>query len=65
MYRETWYRALCFGKPIAPWRNSKDAARRDLVARDLGSFDEWGFFWVTVPGEMQTKHESPAQSKAA
>lgn len=65
MQTKTWYRALCFGKPIAPWRDSRDQARRDLLARDLGSFDEWGFFWVTVPGEMQIKREWVSQSKAA
>lgn len=65
MYRETWYRALCFGKPIAPWRNTKEKARRDLEAKDLGSFDDWGKFWITVPGDLETKQVWVDQSKAA
>lgn len=65
MYRETWYRALCFGKPIAPWRSSKERAQRDLEAKDLGCFDDWGKFWVTVPGDLEKKHKWVDQSKAA
>jgi hypothetical protein len=65
MFRETWYRALCFGKPIAPWRNSRDAARRDLIDAHLGSYDDYGAFYITVPGEMAkaskwVKHEAAA-----
>jgi hypothetical protein len=65
MYRETWFRALCFGKPIAPWRNTKAAARRDLIEQGLGSFDDHGTFYVTVPGEMQRKTEWVSQEIAA
>ena len=59
----TWYRALCLGKTVGPWRADKERVRRDLIARELGSFDEWGKFWITVPGDVEVRHE--AQSKAA
>jgi hypothetical protein len=65
MQTKTYYRAMCFGKPIAPWRGTRDEARRDLAARELGSFDEWGFFWVTVPGELAVKRVAASQSRAA
>lgn len=64
MSRKPWYRALCFGKPVAPWRDSRDQVRRDLEARELGSFDEWGHFWITVPGDVETVW-AVDQSKAA
>ena len=63
MQRITLYRATCFGKPIAPWRSNRDHAREDLKERGLGSYDEWGHFWITVPGDMQKRHE--VQSIAA
>lgn len=62
--RITWYRAVCFGKPVGPWRQERERARRDLIARKLGSYDEWGKFWITVPGDMEIRHEL-VQSKAA
>ena len=57
MQRVAWYRALCFGKPVGPWRTDKKVVREDLADRGLGSFDEWGHFWVTVPGDIQIRHE--------
>jgi hypothetical protein len=45
-----WYRATCFGEPIAPWRESMRDMKRDLIARSLGSYDDYGTFFVTVPG---------------
>lgn len=58
------YRAACFGKPVGPWRSCLNKARADLVDRDLGSYDEWGWFWIIVPGEMQSRC-AVAQSRAA
>lgn len=55
MYRETWYQAHCMGRPLAPWRRSRDEARQDLINHDLGSYDEWKTFYVTVPGELGRK----------
>lgn len=60
-----WYRAMCFGKPVGPWRTERDEARRDLVEHGLGSFDEWGKFWVTVPGDLQTHAAWVHESRAA
>jgi hypothetical protein len=53
----TWYRAVCFGKPVGPWRADRAFAREDLMERGLGSYDEWGKFWITVPGDMEVRHE--------
>jgi len=55
MYRETWFQALCLGKPIAPWRREKEKARKDLITHGLGSYDEWGKFFITVPGDLARK----------
>lgn len=64
LHKEVWYRAMCFGKPVGPWRKCKQKMRRDLIARGLGSYDEWGTFYVTVPGEVQIRSVS-IQSRAA
>jgi hypothetical protein len=64
MQRITWYRAMCFGKAVGPWRNCKAKVQRDLIARDLGSYDKWGQFFITVPGDVETRQEL-VQSKAA
>ena len=59
-----WYRAMCFATPVGPWRDSKEKMRSDLMARGLGSYDEWGCFYVTVPGAIQIRRER-LQSRAA
>ncbi|QDC39102.1 hypothetical protein FIL70_07400 [Sphingobium fuliginis ATCC 27551] len=59
----TWYRALCLGQPVGPWRQCKERVRRDLLTRQLGSYDEWGKFFITVPGDIEVRHEW-AQSSA-
>lgn len=61
---QTWYRATCFGKPIGPWRSSREAARRDLMDEDLGEYDEWGSFFISVPGDIEADYVW-AQSSAA
>jgi len=53
----SWYRATCFGRPIGPWRKSVRTAREDLIAEGLGSHDEYGCFFVTVPGGMDRQSE--------
>ena len=50
-----WYRATCFGVPCGPWRLGVTAARADLVAQGLGSYDQDRCFFVTVPGDLQTQ----------
>lgn len=52
-----WCRATCLGVPCGPWRFGQTAARRDLIARDLGSYDEYGCFYTTVPGGMEVRSE--------
>jgi hypothetical protein len=49
-----WYRATCFGDPCGPWRNCRKEAVADLEDQGLGSRDEWGTFYVTVPGGIQS-----------
>lgn len=60
----TWYRALCFNMPVGPWRSCRERVRRDMIAHDLGSYDEWGTFYVTVPGQIEVRRER-VQSRAA
>jgi len=61
---QAWYRAVCFGKPVAPWRDCRERARKDLIAAKLGGYDDWGKFWITVPGDLLVEYRA-AQSKAA
>ncbi len=49
-----YYRATSFGKPVGIWRDSLRLVREDLIALGLGSYDEWGWFFVTVPGGVET-----------
>lgn len=53
----TWYRATCFGRPVGPWRKSVLYAREDLIAEGLGSHDEYGCFFLTVPGGLDQQSE--------
>lgn len=55
MHVVSWYRATSFGKPIGPWRDSLRNVFEDLRAEGLGCPDEWGTFYVTVPGGYQTR----------
>lgn len=59
-----WYRALCFSKPVGPWRRCRKQMRRDLIAHGLGSYDEWGSFYITVPGYVEIKRERVYSSAA-
>lgn len=52
-----WCRATSFGVPIGPWRFGRRDARRDLIAEGLGSYDEDGCFFTTVPGGMDVRQE--------
>lgn len=51
-----WYRAMCFGRPIGPWRLGIKAARADLISAKLGSYEPDGFF-ITVPGALECQSE--------
>lgn len=52
-----WYRATCFGSACGPWRATRREVRDDLEAQGLGSHDERGTFFVTVPGGIQSHGE--------
>lgn len=56
MSNETVYRAVCFGKPIGPWRKCLRQARRDLMDEGLGNYSEYGgAFYITVPGDIEER----------
>ncbi len=48
-----WYRVMSFGRPRGPWRDTKEAARRDAINLGLGAYDEWGHWYDIVPGRIQ------------
>lgn len=52
-----WCRATCLGVSCGPWRFGYTAARRDLIAQGLGSYDEYGCFYTTVPGGLEVRSE--------
>lgn len=64
MREQARYRATCFGRAIGPWRASLERARRDLIAENLGDYDEWGCFFITVPGEIEANYSWPQSSAA-
>lgn len=55
-----WYRAMCFDRPIGPWRQCGKQLARDLIEADLASYDEYGRFFITVPGGFQVRYERVA-----
>ncbi len=61
---QTMYRAVSFGRPVGPWRDDRKKVRQDLIDHDLGSYDEWGGFWISVPGDIEMMAVR-AQSSAA
>jgi hypothetical protein len=59
-----WCRATSFGVPVGPWRFGRRDARRDLMAEGLGSYDEDGCFFITVPGGLDVRQEWMAFDEA-
>jgi hypothetical protein len=51
------YRVKAFGRPKGPWRRVKSQAERDALEAGLGQYDEWGTFFISVPGEIEEVHE--------
>jgi len=51
------FRVRSFGRPRGPWRRVKSQAERDAFEAGLGEYDEWGVFFVAVPGEIEELHE--------
>lgn len=60
-----FYRVVSFGKPMGPWRSQRRHAQQDAVALDLGSYDDYGVFWATVPGDIEWIHETALKSNAS
>ena len=52
---EREYRVVVFGKPRGPWRRELTQACRDAIELELGSYDEWGQFYITVPAEIEIR----------
>jgi len=61
----TLYRVTVLGEPKGPWRKEREQAERDALELDLGSYDEWGFFWVSVPAHIQTRDVRSAPDRKA
>lgn len=61
---QVWYRAMCLGRPVGPWRRNIKLAREDLIDCELGEYSEGGTFYTTVPGHIQTQFAA-AHSRAA
>lgn len=53
------FRAVCFGKPVGPWRLRMTVAREDAIAERLGTYDECGTYFDIVPGGIQCKRVCP------
>ena len=54
------YRVVVFGIARGPWRRDRSQAYRDAIELDLGGYDEWGQFFVTVPAAIQIRRRSAA-----
>ncbi len=65
MTSQTVYRAVCFGRPIGPWRSDIRLARRDLMEEGLGDYSEYGrAFYIMVPGDIETACRSQVMNAA-
>ena len=49
------YRVVSFGRPLAPWRTDRQQVCRDLIELGLGGYDEWGKFFISVPGDVEKR----------
>jgi hypothetical protein len=47
-----WYRVMVGNDARGPWRAKLDEARRDALDIGLGSYDEYGQWYDTVPGRI-------------
>ena len=54
------YRVVVLGVARGPWRRDRRQAYRDAIELDLGCYDEWGQFYVTVPAEIEIRRASRA-----
>lgn len=60
-----FYRASAFGVAHGPWRGSKRKAEQDALAAELGSYDEWGKFYLSAGAEIEWIHENELRKSAA
>jgi hypothetical protein len=51
---------MVLGMARGPWRRDRRQAHRDAIELDLGGYDEWGQFYVTVPAEIEIRRSSRA-----
>ena len=58
------FRAVCFGRPIGPWRACRQQARDDLVGARLADYDDRGRFFITVPGDLEIAGVSGTQPQS-
>jgi hypothetical protein len=58
------YRVVEFGQPKAPWRTTRQKALQDAVELGLGSYDEWGQFYITIPAEIEAG-DAPREGDAS
>jgi hypothetical protein len=54
------YRVTVFGMARGPWRRDRRQALRDAIELDLGCYDEWGRFFLTVPAEIEARRSAAA-----
>jgi hypothetical protein len=54
------YRVQVFGIARGPWRRDRRQAHRDAIELDLGCYDEWGRFFLTVPAEIEVRRRAAA-----
>lgn len=54
------YRVVVFGVARGPWRRNRRQAYSDAIELELGGYDEWGQFFVTVPAEIQIRRRPAA-----
>ncbi|HEY1606335.1 MAG TPA: hypothetical protein VGF77_12145 [Allosphingosinicella sp.] len=43
-----------------PWRRDRRQAHRDAIELDMGGYDEWGRFFITIPAEIEVRRRPAA-----
>lgn len=59
-----YWRITVFGAAKGPWRSDRRLARQDAIELGLGSYDEWGVFYTTVPGHIEVCDEMSLKRRA-
>ena len=58
------FRVVVFGRPRGPWRSELRQAQQDAIDLDLGSYDGWGTFFITVPADIEVEQHQPLRLRA-